>query len=137
MPVQAELVAPGEISAAENAAGRQFWTDSVEFQGSKVYQRPDLINPSLVDSEGLTNLQRMQQGLAPIGPDGQSMQLHHMLQTQDGPIAEVTRTFHQQNYSTIQINPDTIPSGINRPAFDVWRQQYWMNRAQRFGGGSP
>jgi A nuclease of the HNH/ENDO VII superfamily with conserved LHH len=79
----------------------------------------------------------MQMGRAPIGPDGESLNLHHLLQTQDGPLAEMTQTFHQQNSSIIHINPNTIPSGINRPVFDAWRQQYWMNRAQGFGGGSP
>jgi filamentous hemagglutinin len=79
----------------------------------------------------------MQRGLAPIGPDGKPINLHHMLQTQSGPLAEMSQTFHQQNYSTIHINPNTIPSGIDRPAFDAFRQQYWLNRAANFGGGAP
>jgi hypothetical protein len=131
------FVAPGEIGAAENAAGRQFWTESTEFQGSKVFQRSDLIDPNAVDALGRTNLQRMQSGLAPLGPDGESLNLHHLLQTQDGPLAEMTQTFHQQNSSVIHINDNSIPSGINRSAFNSWRQQYWINRAQDFGGGSP
>jgi hypothetical protein len=107
------------------------WT-RVEVNGTRVYQRSDLINPSLTDKLGRTNLQRMQQGLAPLGPDGKSINLHHMLQTADGPLAEVTQTFHQTYSKTIHINPITIPSGIDRPAFDVWRSNYWMNRANRF-----
>jgi filamentous hemagglutinin len=66
----------------------------------------------------MTNLQRMQEGLAPIGPDGRPINLHHMLQTQSGPIAEVTATMHQQYSRILHINPNTIPSGINRSAFE-------------------
>jgi RHS repeat-associated protein len=109
----------------------QFWTSTTNFRGNLVYQRPDLIDPDLTQS-GLTNLQRMEQGLAPYGPDGNRISLHHMLQSMDGPIAEVTQTFHQVNSSIIHINPNTVPSGINRAAFNVWRAAYWVNRAKDF-----
>ncbi len=125
-----------EISTVSNTVqdfqgANQFWTNTTNFQGNLVYQRSDLINPSLTQN-GLTNIQRMQQGLAPIGPDESSLQLHHMLQTASGPIAEVTRTFHQTYSSIIHINPNTVASGIDRMAFNVWRAEYWMNRANDF-----
>jgi hypothetical protein len=74
----------------------------------------------------------MQQGIAPIGPDGKSVNLHHMTQTNDSAIAEVTQSFHQQNTKIIHINPNTIPSGIDRGTFDVWKKNYWKNRANDF-----
>ncbi|WP_245711089.1 HNH/ENDO VII family nuclease [Thorsellia anophelis] len=55
-----------------------------------------------------------------------------MLQTQNGPIAEVSQTFHQNNHGIIHTNPNTIPSGIDRQAFNVWREQYWINREREF-----
>lgn len=76
-----------------------------------------------------TNLERMASGRAPIGNDGQSINLHHMIQTQTGPIAEVTQTFHRQNSGKIHINTNDIPSGIDRANFDAWRASYWRNRA--------
>lgn len=100
--------------------------------GVKVYQRNDIIDPNLVDARGRTNLQRMDQGLAPIGSDGNPVNLHHMLQTNDGPIAEVTQNFHQQNSKVIHINPNTIPSGIDRNQFNQWKSDYWQNRANYF-----
>ncbi|WP_081069546.1 hemagglutinin repeat-containing protein [Burkholderia stagnalis] len=130
-------------SASENAISnafgkdRSYWTsDPIDFDGSKVYQRNDLIDPARVDTRtGMTNLELMEAGRAPIGPDGRPINLHHMLQSNDGPIAEVTQTFHQQNSSTIHINSGTdIPSGINRSQFDGWRAKYWENRAKDFGG---
>lgn len=53
-------------------------------------------------------------------------------QRQDGAIAEVTQTFHQQNSKIIHINPSSIPSGINRSAFNRWRSDYWKSRANDF-----
>ncbi|WP_331274277.1 MULTISPECIES: HNH/ENDO VII family nuclease [Providencia] len=71
-----------------------------------------------------TNLERMASGRAPIGTDGKSINLHHMTQKQDGAIAETTQSFHQGNSSVIHINPNTIPSGIDRAAFDKWKNEY-------------
>lgn len=71
-------------------------------------------------------------GRAPIGADGKPVNLHHMLQSQDGPIAEVTQSFHKDNHSTIHINDNSIPSGINRSEFNKWRSDYWKQRANDF-----
>ncbi len=110
----------------------RYWTKSTEFKGNKVYQRDDLIDPNLVDLKGMTNLERMMKGRAPYGPDGKKIELHHMLQTQGGAIAELTGTFHKQYSATIHINPSTMPSGINRPLFDKWRESYWVARSSNF-----
>ena len=97
-----------------------------------MFQRDDLIDPTAVDGRGRTNLQRMKKGLAPLGPDGKSINLHHMTQKQDGAIAEMTQTFHKKNSSVIHINPSSIPSGINRNTFNKWRSDYWKDRANDF-----
>ncbi len=121
-----------DIAAERGAAGSTSLWARAEVNGSRVYQRSDLIDPGAVDALGRSNLQRMESGLAPIGPDGKSINLHHMLQTNDGPLAEVTQTFHQQYSSTLHINPNTIPSGIDRSAFKSWRSSYWQTRAGDF-----
>lgn len=118
--------------AADAASTRRFWTNSTVFEGNRVFQRNDLINPALVDARGRTNIERMRRGIAPVGPDGNSVNLHHMIQTQNGAIAEMTQTFHQQNSRVIHINPSTIPSGINRAEFNRWRSRYWRSRANDF-----
>ncbi|MHA7058270.1 HNH/ENDO VII family nuclease [Aquimarina sp. M1] len=123
-----------EEAASKIAAGpgRQFWTSETIFRNIKVYKRDDIINGNLVDLSGRTNKQRMQAGLAPIGPDGKSVNLHHMLQSDSAGIAEMTQTFHQTNHATIHINPNTIPSGIDRNAFNTWKRNYWKERANDF-----
>jgi hypothetical protein len=113
---------------------RKYWSsEPIQFNGNKVYQRDDLFDPKYVDPKsGKTNLELMQAGRAPIGKDGKSINLHHMLQKQDGPIAEVTQSFHKDNHSVIHINDNSIPSGINRSEFNKWRSDYWKQRANDF-----
>lgn len=60
----------------------------------------------------------MVDGNAPIGYDGKSVQLHHLLQTQDAPIVEVSQTFHNNYYSTIHMNTGQLPPTINRSQFN-------------------
>ncbi|WP_427392396.1 hypothetical protein ACPVTF_05300 [Geobacillus icigianus] len=32
----------------------------------------------------------------------------------------------------MHINPDTMPSGVNRNEFDKWRKDYWKHRVSDF-----
>jgi hypothetical protein len=125
----------GEKAAQEGIEGvvSRYWARS-EFDGIRVYQRSDLIDPAMTDRLGRTNLELMRMGRAPLGSDGFPVNLHHMLQTNTSPLAEVTQTFHQQYSNILHINPNTIPSGINRGAFDRYRANYWRARAKDFEG---
>lgn len=122
----------GAAPVAPTSPGRKFWTKTTDFEGHRVYQRDDLIDPMRKDTDGLTNLERMRDGLAPIGPDGKKINLHHTTQRNDGSLAEVSQTFHKQNHKVIHVNPSSIPSGINRSYFDGVRKRYWMQRAEDF-----
>jgi hypothetical protein len=113
---------------ADEIANSGRWVRT-QFKGSRVYQRDDLINPSTVDRFGRTNVERMRRGLAPIGPDGNPINLHHLAQGADSGVAEVTQTLHQQYSSILHINPSSVPSGINRAAFAKWRTEYWRWRS--------
>ena len=115
------------VAATKNAR----WSRN-EFRGMRVYQRNDLIDPNRVDKDGRTSLELMRQGRAPIGPDGERINLHHLNERNDGPLAELTQTMHSINTRTIHINPGTTPSGIDRNAFDTYRRNYWKNRAKDF-----
>lgn len=115
-------------SVKDYSQTRNYWTETAEFDNIKVYQRDDLIDINLLDSTGRTNAQRMKQGLAPIGPDGKSINLHHTTQRNTSSIAEVTQSFHQSNSKNIHINPNTMPSGIDRNKFNSWKKAYWKDR---------
>jgi RHS repeat-associated protein len=122
----------------------RFWSP-VDYNGQRVWQRDDLIDPAYVsplDKYGRTNLKRMTQGLAPMGPDDKPVNIHHMLQTQDGPLAELTQSMHlaqgsylgSGSYNTLHWKAGTdLPSGIDRDAFDAWKKEYWKERAKGFG----
>ncbi|QRG26802.1 HNH/ENDO VII family nuclease [Halomonas binhaiensis] len=120
---------------------RKYWSSEPQtYSGNKVYQRNELIDPNLVSEWTIrgkvvrgTNLERMASGRAPIGHDGNSINLHHMTQRQSGAIAEMTQSFHKGNHGVIHINPNTIPSGINRAKFKTWSRNYWKDRASNWG----
>ncbi len=100
----------------------------IVYEGVTVIQDTKLIDPNLIDDLGRTNLDRMKEGLAPIGSDGKSLNLHHVDQTMTGPIQEMTSTFHSQNYKLLHQNTGQLPSQINRAEFNKWRGGYWQNR---------
>jgi len=104
----------------------------------KVYQRND-IDINFVDENGLTNLERMQAGKAPYGPDGKKIQLHHVLQKEPGPMAEVTETTHQNYYKTLHGLKGKGESFRNDPVlekqYNNFRRQYWKWRAEQIVGG--
>lgn len=96
-----------------------------------VMQRNDIIDPNRLDNLGRTNIERMKAGSAAIGPDGKSINLHHIYQTPDGPIAELTDTFHSVNHEKLHtFLKHGEPSRIDRDAFAVWRSAYWRQRGQ-------
>ena len=88
--------------------------------------------PHAIDSLGRTNVQRMQQGLAPVGYDGQSVNIHHINQTDTSPVMEILGSAHQQGYSDLHTNLGQSPSLIDRNAFNQWRAAYWQWQANDF-----
>jgi hypothetical protein len=118
------------------SGGRKFWFMSTIFKGKKVYQRDDLINPKRMDDKNRTNVERMEEGLAPIGSDGKSMEIHHLIQSDDGSFAEVSYTFHKENYATIHIyygkDKKPVDLQVDRDWFDSFRADYWKSRANDF-----
>ena len=94
----------------------------------------------VIDSFEVTeeNLERMDNGHAPVGKDGLYINLHHSLQTEDGPIWELSQTKHKKWHRALHINPSSMPSGINRSAFSMLRRDYWKRKAamiRRLRGG--
>ncbi len=116
-------------AATEWAAVSQFWPQRTSFDGMTVYRRNDLFDPHLITDDGRTNLARMRDGNAPIGTDGSPIEVHHLNQSNDGPVVEILADFHDRHHRTIHINGNDIPSGIDRPGFENWRRRYWTNRA--------
>lgn len=95
--------------------------DPVQHNGKTVTQDNSLFDPNAIDEMGRTNTQRMQQGLAPKGYDGKSVNIHHIDQTNNGPVAEMSKTSHTQNYNDLHTNTGQSLSQIDRNEFGKWR----------------
>lgn len=78
----------------------------------------------LPDGTKVTNLERMQRGLAPIEPaTGEAYELHHIGQKADGTLAVLTRDQHRKNASIL--NQPGKASEIDRSGFGNTRKDFW------------
>lgn len=75
---------------------------------------------------GKTNMDLIKEGKAPYGPDGERINLHHIGQKPDSPLAELTDTEHKTNDGIL--HDKTKTSEIERPVFRKEREAYWRNR---------
>ncbi|WP_375643770.1 MULTISPECIES: HNH/ENDO VII family nuclease, partial [unclassified Bartonella] len=115
------------------------FTDSKFGQTNKAYQRDDLFDPNkrvnwMENKKEMwgTNIDRMETGRAPIGFDGQPVELHHLKQTHEGPIAEIGSKDHNKYNSVIHAPSKTHQSLIERDKFGKWREEYWKERAKGY-----
>jgi hypothetical protein len=98
------------------------------FQGKEVLKRNEAFDPAHTDALGSTNVDRMRKGLAPIGKDGNPVNLHHENQKDSGKLIELTASEHRK------IPVDKAPSEIDREVFNKWKLNYWQDRSKEFGG---
>ena len=102
-----------------------------EVNGKKVLKNPD-IDPNMTDERGRTNKERMKEGKPPIGEDGKPMELHHIGQKPDSPLAELTSSDHRRNKSILH---DSQKSEVNHGS--EWQKsssEHWKERAKDFMG---
>ena len=139
-------------SADDIADGLKYGKYEVtEVQGRKIYKNTVDVNPGLpesvhksvhksirnkVEKEGWTNLQLMENGYAPIGPDGRQINLHHVLGKEPGPMVELPATTHKKYHKQLHGLIEDGNSFRNDPKlqyqYEKFRKNYWMSRAQDF-----
>lgn len=92
------------------------------------------INLEQKDEKGRTNLERMELGLAPLDSNGESLELHHVGQKLDSPIAELTFDQHRGKGNDSILHDKTIESETHAEGtnWDTERQNYWKSRAAGF-----
>ena len=83
------------------------------------------------DDFGRTNLERMKQGLAPLDKDGNPIELHHVGQKMDSPLAELTRNEHRGKGNDTVLHNKQKESEINREDFAKERAEHWKARAEQ------
>lgn len=101
----------------------------VEIGGKKALIRKD-IDWSRIDEKGRTNEERIKRGLAPLDRDGNSIELHHVGQHADSPLAELTFKEHRADGNDTILHDkkkqtETHGEGSN---WDNDRQNYWRGR---------
>jgi Na+/phosphate symporter len=101
----------------------------VDINGKKCLVRSD-IDWEQKDSMGRTNKERAEAGLSPINKNGETIELHHIGQKNNGSLAELTPDEHRskENYSILH---DTKKeSEIDRTAFNNERAEHWQSRSE-------
>lgn len=97
---------------------------------------PSFNNMKTMIDNGATNVDLMKAGYAPFGPDGNQLNLHHVLGEEPGPMVELSATTHQRYHSQLHgLIEDGNGFRNNKPlerAYDKFRRNYWKQRAGDF-----
>lgn len=89
----------------------------------------DDIDMDQKDELGRTNKERMANGLSPITKTGETVELHHIGQKADSPLAELTTQEHRGKGNDTILHDKQKPSEIDREAFKTEREEHWESRA--------
>jgi hypothetical protein len=107
--------------------------DNANLEATKVNDKDALIRTDIdydkVDLFGKTNLERMKAGRAPLDANGRPIELHHIGQKQDSPLAELTCAEHRGKGNDNVLHNKLKESEINREDFGKEREEYWKARA--------
>lgn len=106
-----------------------------EIDGKKCLIRND-IDWEQKDAMGRTNKERAELGLSPINKDGKVIELHHIGQHSDSPLAELTPDEHRGKGNDTILHDKTKESEIDRQAFALERSSHWEARANEGGSQS-
>lgn len=100
----------------------------------KIGDKPCLVKSDIdfnkKDAFGKTNAERMAQGKAPLDNEGRPIELHHIGQHNDSPLAQLTRDEHRGEGVDTLLHNKTKASEIDRAAFDKEREDHWRDFQQ-------
>lgn len=82
------------------------------------------------DVFGKTNLERMDAGKPPLDKNGRPLELHHIGQKADSPLAELTHGQHMEGGNNKVLHDTAKESEIDRSAFAKEREAHWKARAE-------
>lgn len=100
-----------------------------EINGKLCLARED-IDWEQKDAMGRSNRERAEQGLSPIDKVGNVIELHHIGQHPDSPLAELTPEEHRGKGNDTILHDKTKESEIDRNAFGEERRSHWKDRAE-------
>lgn len=103
----------------------------VEIGGKPALIRDD-IDWDQTDEKGKTNAERIKEGKPPLDKDGNAIQLHHIGQHADSPLAELTLDEHRRGGNDGILHNKTKPTEVHGEG-NTWtadRSHYWKERAE-------
>ncbi len=110
--------------------------DNANLQYADIDGKPCLIRTDIdmeqKDAFGRTNKERMEDGLAPLDQNGNRVELHHVGQKADSPLAELTLEEHHCNGNDTILHDKTKETEVHGEGnnWDNERRNHWENRAK-------
>ncbi|MDY4446073.1 HNH/ENDO VII family nuclease [Campylobacter sp.] len=109
---------------------------NANLQVAEINGKPCLIRTDIdlqqVDGMGRTNKQRMEQGLAPLDKNGKPIELHHIGQHADSPLAELTQQEHRSKDNFSILHDSTKETEIDREQFSGEKAKHWNTRSKEY-----
>ena len=100
-----------------------------------VFQRLDIDYMRIDPKTGITNLQLMKKGRAPIWKDGTTIELHHLIQREPGSMVELPGSMHKEYNKILHGLVENGGSFRNDPVlkkqYENFRSKYWRWRAKQ------
>lgn len=113
-----------EVAVYKNAGLKE-----TEINGKKYLIRTD-IDMNFKDDSGRTNKERIREGKSPLTNSGKTVELHHIGQKSDSPLAELTKSEHMSGGNDTILHNKNKESEIDRYDFAKERKQYWKDRTE-------
>lgn len=109
--------------------------EKAELEATVINDKDALIRTDIdlnkTDIWGDSNLERMKDGRAPLDSQDKPIELHHIGQKPDSPLAELTGVEHRSNGNDNILHNKLKESEINRTDFCKERMEHWKARAQQ------
>lgn len=103
-----------------------------EINGKKCLIKPDIDMEQKSDpfKREMTNAERMEKGFAPLDKNGKPIQLHHIGQRPDSPLAELTFEQHRTGGNHTILHDNSKPTEVHGDGnqWDPERENHWKNR---------
>ncbi|MPQ43549.1 HNH/ENDO VII family nuclease [Clostridium tarantellae] len=116
-------------STEENGIYAKANLEKGEINGRECLKRTD-IDYDEKDMFGMSNLERMENGKAPLKNETQ-IQLHHIGQNMNSPLAELTKAEHIGRGNDTILHNKLKESEIDRSVFNTEKINYWKTRAEQ------
>lgn len=98
---------------------------SIKVGDCTVYFRKEEVDLDRTNIDQKTNLLLLAEGLAPIGADGEPMELHHLTRRHPGVLVLMTQNFHQKNTTLLHLRSEKHmrqPQPVDRAVFASWKK---------------